>query len=199
MKSIPTVLLLTELFLMGTGAVSIAEGLFETKDVYVAGQDAIREYRIPALVTTVKGTLIAVCDARVERPADAINNIDLAMKRSFDNGRTWGPLKILADFPGQQAAADSSMLVDRMTGTIWIVYDHFLDKLLSSELRKQERRQIALHLIHSQDDGQTWSEATDITQTVTKPGWEVVMAAPGRGMVTIKPDSDSVVRRVPRL
>ena len=182
MKSIPTVLLLTELFLMGTGAVSIAEGLFETKDVYVAGQDAIREYRIPALVTTVKGTLIAVCDARVERPADAINNIDLAMKRSFDNGRTWGPLKILADFPDQQAAADSSMLVDRMTGTIWIVYDHFLDKLLSSELRKQERRQIALHLIHSQDDGQTWSEATDITQTVTKPGWEVVMAAPGRGI-----------------
>lgn len=52
MKSIPTALLLTELFLMGTCEVSSAEGLFETKDVYVAGQDAIREYRIPALVTT---------------------------------------------------------------------------------------------------------------------------------------------------
>ncbi|MCH2126970.1 MAG: glycoside hydrolase [Pirellulaceae bacterium] len=127
---------------------------------------------------------MAVCDARVERPADAINNIDLAMKRSFDNGRSWEPLQILADFPGQQAAADPCMLVDRTTDTVWIAYNYVLDKLVSSDLRKQERRAIALHLIHSRDDGQTWSKATDITRTVTGPGWEAVMAAPGSGIQT---------------
>jgi len=50
-------------------------------------------------VTTNKGTLIAVCDARIERWNDAPNNIDLAMKRSFDMGKTWTPLKIIADYP----------------------------------------------------------------------------------------------------
>jgi len=182
MKSMLTAILLVEICLFGTCQVSIAEGLFKTKDVFVGGQDKIREYRIPALVTTKKGTLIAICDARVERIGDAINNIDLAMKRSFDNGVTWEPLKILADFPGQQAAADASMLVDRTTGTVWIAYGHFLDKLLSRSLRKQERRAIAMHLIHSRDDGRTWSKASDITRSVTKPGWEAVMVAPGRGI-----------------
>ena len=60
MKSLLTSLLLVEILLLGTCKVSLAEGLFETKDVYVAGQDAIREYRIPALVTTR-----ARCDHRL--------------------------------------------------------------------------------------------------------------------------------------
>ena len=184
MKMMLTTLLLAEFCLVGRCEISVARGLFETKDIFVAGQDKIREYRIPALVTTGKGTLIAVCDARVEKPGDAINNIDLAMKRSFDNGRTWEPLKILVDFPGQQAAADPCMLVDRTTGTVWIAYDHVLDKLLPSSLRKRERREIALHLIYSRDDGRTWSQATDITRSVTRPGWEAVMAAPGSGIHT---------------
>jgi sialidase-1 len=184
MKSMLTALLLVEICLSGTCEVSIAEGLFETTDVFVGGQDEVREYRIPGLVTTGKGTLIAVCDARVEKIGDAINNIDLAMKRSVDNGKTWGPLKILADFPGQQAAADPCMLVDQTTGTVWIAYDYVLDQLHPASLRKRERRAIALHLIHSRDDGQTWSKAIDITRSVTSPGCEAVMAAPGNGIQT---------------
>lgn len=185
MKSMLIALLLLEICLLGTCEVSIAEGLFETRNVFVVGQDKIREYRIPALVTTGKGTLIAVCDARVEKPADAINNIDLAMKRSFDNGKTWEPLKILADFEGEQAAADPCMLVDRTTGTVWIAYDYVLDKLLPSDLHKRERRAIALHLISSRDDGGTWSKATDITGTpsqgqVGRPSWPPQAAASKR-------------------
>ena len=184
MKRRLTTLLLLEVCLFGVCDVSAAGGLFETRDVFVGGQDNIHEYRIPALVATGKGTLIAVCDARVERSGDAINNIDLAMKRSFDNGRTWKPLKILVDFPGQQAACDPCMLVDRSTGTIWIAYDHVLDKLVSSSLRKRERRAISLHLISSRDDGRTWSPATDITRSVSRPGWEAVLVAPGSGIHT---------------
>jgi len=184
MKSMLIAILLAEICLLGVCEVSLAEGLFETKDVFVGGQDDVREYRIPGLVTTGKGTLIAVCDARVDRIGDAINNIDLAMKRSVDNGRTWGPLTTLADFPGQQAAADPSILVDRTNGTVWVAYDHVLDKLQPASARKRERREVALHLIYSRDDGQTWSKATDITRTVTRPGWEALMVAPGRGIQT---------------
>jgi sialidase-1 len=161
-----------------------AEPFIERTDVFVAGQDGICEYRIPGLVTTGKGTLIAVCDARVEKRGDPINNIDLAMKRSADNGRTWGPLTILADFPGREAAADSSTLVDRATDTVWIMYDYVLGQPDDSGQRKRENRRIALHMIHSRDDGQTWSKPEDITGAVKQADWEAVMSAPGRGVQT---------------
>ncbi len=184
MNTTTTTLLLVSVCLLGECEVAGAEPLFESQDVFVAGQDHIREYRIPALVTTGKGTLMAVCDARVERPGDAINNIDLALKRSFDNGKTWEPLKILADFPGQEAAGDPCMLVDRENDAVWILYDYILGEPDRSGRRKRERRTIALHTIQSRDDGRTWSKPTDITKRVLQPGWEATMAAPGRGVQT---------------
>ena len=75
--------------------VSENEAIFEQSDVFVGGQDGIFEYRIPVLVTSNKGTLLAFCDARVEQEGDPPNNIDLALKRSFDDGKTWGPLQRL--------------------------------------------------------------------------------------------------------
>jgi len=45
MKTLLTTLLLVEVCLFGTCDVSVAEGLFETQDVFVGGQDNIREYR----------------------------------------------------------------------------------------------------------------------------------------------------------
>ena len=74
------------------------------------------------MVTTNKGTLLALCDARVEKPGDAPNNIDLALKRGVDNGETWERMKIVIDFPGYQAACDPCMLADRQTGNIWVIY-----------------------------------------------------------------------------
>ena len=184
MKTMATTLLLVTVSLLSQCEAADNEPLFERRDVFVAGRDNVREYRIPALATTGKGTLIAVCDARVEKRGDAINNIDLVMKRSFDAGRTWEPLKVLADFPGQQAAADPCMLIDRTTGTISVCYDHVLAELDRSGRRKRERRMISLHMIRSRDDGRTWSKPTDLTRTVKQDGWEAVMVAPGRGIQT---------------
>ena len=165
---------------------------FRSKDVFIAGLDGIREYRIPAMVTTNKGTLLALCDARPEKPGDAPNNIDLALKRSVDNGETWERMKIVMDFPGYQAAADSCMLVDRQTGNIWVIYDHIWPTLEALERAKRTLpeglqpdrigRIIMLHAIVSDDDGQTWSQPRDITSLVTQPGWTAVMSAPGMGI-----------------
>jgi len=51
-----------------------AERLFESGDVFIAGNDNIREYRISALIATDKGTRIAVCDRRVDRPASILES-----------------------------------------------------------------------------------------------------------------------------
>ena len=59
---------------------------FEQRDIFVERLYGIREYRIPSIVTTNGDTLVVVCDARVEKPGDAPNNIDLVFTRSVDKG-----------------------------------------------------------------------------------------------------------------
>lgn len=165
---------------------------FRSQDLFVAGADGVREYRIPALVTTARGTLLALCDARVEEPGDAPNNIDLVLKRSEDRGETWSEMAVVADFPGYRAACDPCMLVDGQTGIVWVIYDHVWPGLGSLEQAKETLpegvkpdrtgRIITLHAIASQDDGKTWSQPRDITRQLTREGWLAVMAAPGRGI-----------------
>ena len=186
----------------GAGGISVSkpspplrtDSLFRQKDVFFAGVDGIWEYRIPALVATTKGTLLALCDARVEKPGDAPNNIDLVLKRSFDNGETWSRMTTIVDFPGYRAACDPCMLVDRKAGNIWVIYDHVWPNLEALEKANRtlpeglkpgtKGRIIMLHAIVSEDEGQTWSQPREITSLLTQPGWVAVMAAPGMGIQT---------------
>ena len=61
------------------------------------GDDNVHTYRIPGLVTTGKGTLIAVYDIRHESARDLPGNVDVGMSRSTDGGRTWEPMKTIMD------------------------------------------------------------------------------------------------------
>ncbi len=157
-------------------------GLFEQTDVFVAGEDEIVEYRIPVLVTSTKGTLLAFCDARVEKPGDPPNNIDLVMKRSTDQGKTWGPLKVLLDV-GEGATADSCGLVDRQTGTIW-VFTVYCPVGIGSRTAKPglSGDTFMYWAIKSDDDGETWSEKMDLTTMFKKAEWKAGSPGPGKGM-----------------
>lgn len=85
-------------------------------------------YRIPSMITTTKGTIIAGIDARIVSSADNPNKINTRIRRSTDNGQTWDPVQELVTFPGEgldgAAAIDTSLLQDEETGTIWMLYSH---------------------------------------------------------------------------
>jgi hypothetical protein len=86
----------------------MAEPLFEQVDVFgVEGRDV---YRIPSLVVSNRGTILAFCNRRVGSAADHGHDAHLVLRRSFDDGRTWLPVQPLFDLPGW-AAGDSDMIV----------------------------------------------------------------------------------------
>ncbi len=160
-----------------------APAQFEQTDVFVAGQDGVAEYRIPVLVTTKAGTLLAMCDARVERGGDPPNYVRAVMKRSTDGGRTWGRLQVLAD-PGRGAAvADSCGVVDRQTGTIWVFSDYCPVGVGSGNaVRGISGATVMYKAVRSDDDGLTWSAPIDFTAMMKKPSWRAGSFGPGKGI-----------------
>ncbi|MHC4109579.1 MAG: exo-alpha-sialidase [Planctomycetota bacterium] len=147
-----------------TGAVSVDVEPKQT-DLFISGQEGYKAYRIPGLVVTNKGTLLAICEARKKSFSDK-GDIDLAIKRSFDNGRTWTGMKIIAD-DGDNTVGNPCPVVDRETGTIWLPF-----------CRNNKR----VFITKSTDDGATWSAPVEITGTVSKPGWTWYATGPGHGI-----------------
>src|SRR5437867_7184522 len=75
-----------------------AEPLLERMEVFEAGKDGYALYRIPGLIVTRKGTVLACCEAR--RSGSDWSAIDLMVRRSTDGGKTWGPRQKLDDISG---------------------------------------------------------------------------------------------------
>lgn len=139
----------------------------ETATVFVGGEDNSHTYRIPSIITAMNGDLIAACDARRLNGGDLIGansrNIDIVVKRSSDNGKTWGPMEIVADYPDGTGGTDPSMVLDRTTGDIFLFYSY---------MGKVPSREFFLRVHQSGDNGKTWSKPRDITKDISKPEWK---------------------------
>src|SRR6476620_1097216 len=71
----------------------------EKIDVWKAGEDDYRVFRIPGIVATNQGILLAYAEARKSDRGDW-NTIDIVMRRSKDGGRTWSPSTKIAEVAG---------------------------------------------------------------------------------------------------
>ncbi|BCX48057.1 hypothetical protein HAHE_19650 [Haloferula helveola] len=144
--------------------------LLEKKDIFVSGTEDTHTFRIPAIVTATNGDLIASCDARRNSAGDLIwvRDIDIVVKRSSDNGKTWGPMETVIDYGDKSVgkpASDPSFVVDRETGDIFCFYN-FMDQVKAP-------KEFRLHMQKSGDHGKTWSEPVDLTDDIAKPEWKM--------------------------
>lgn len=170
----------------------------ETKRLGVSvrqsGDDDVYSYRIPGLVTTSRGTLVAVYDIRYDSSLDLQNNIDIGVSRSTDGGKTWGPMIKAMDMgewgglpQAQNGVGDPSVLVDETNGRIFIsaLWTHGLgvDRAWTSAGQGMDPAQTGqILLVSSDDDGRKWSSPVNITSQVKQPEWFLTLQGPGRGI-----------------
>ncbi|SFK90293.1 sialidase-1 [Porphyromonadaceae bacterium KH3CP3RA] len=90
-------------------------------------QDGVHTSRIPGLVTSKKGTLLAIYDARYESARDLQGHMDIGLNRSTDGGRTWEPMQTILDMnewgglpEKYNGVSDACILVDENTGDIYV-------------------------------------------------------------------------------
>lgn len=155
------------------------------------GDLGVDTYRIPALVTTNAGTLIAACDARHNSGADLPADIDTVVRRSTDGGLTWSPVQTVVDLwsPGEdeqpaEGTADPCLLVDRDTGRIWCAITWSAGKGWYDSAPGFGEDSFHDLLVWSDDDGLTWSAPRDITLQLKDPTWRSAWFSPGAGLQT---------------
>jgi len=145
--------------------------------------NGIAQFRIPAFVKTTKGTLIAVCDARVNKLADLPNKINLVARISKDDGRTWSDMKIIFESIGDDGASNPSLIMDKKTNTVWLFFNYAKAGIggINSQPGFGDST-IHILAIKSSDDGLTWSKPIDITRSVKDKNWSYVFSSPGHGI-----------------
>src|SRR5437660_1667230 len=98
---------------LGTAILSGASAP-SANDVFISGMDGYHTYRIPALVVTTNGTVLAFCEGRKNSRSDT-GKIDLLLKRSTDGGKTWSPQQIVRS-DGDNVCGNPAPVVDESTG-----------------------------------------------------------------------------------
>lgn len=141
------------------------EPFFEKTRLFVAGQGGYFCYRIPALVVSTHGTILAFCEARKNDCADW-DAMDLVVRRSTDGGKSWDAPRVVIE-GGTESVNQPCPVADRDTGMIWLPFC-------------KNNQQV--FVTSSADDGLTWSSPIEITAQVKDPTWHYVGSGPGHGI-----------------
>src|SRR5688500_6992237 len=93
-RRMPTAFKLWLVILLVTTRGVMADAV-ERIDLFQAGQGGYKHFRIPGLVVTPGGAVLAYCEARATAAGDW-GRTDLLVRRSTDGGRTWAAARTMA-------------------------------------------------------------------------------------------------------
>jgi len=174
-----TLILLTTLVLAGLFESCNKKEEISKSVLWEQGIGKYNNYRIPSVIVTPKGTLLAFCEGR---EAGDAGDIDLLMKRSEDNGKTWSNEQIIWN-DGKNTCGNPCPVVDEETGRIWLFLTWNLGEDHETEIiHKTSQYPRIPYLCYSDDDGKTWSEPVNMNETCRDTTWGWYATGPGFGI-----------------
>lgn len=159
----------------------------EKIDLFHADKGGYKLYRIPGIVVTKSGTVLAYCEARKNDRGDW-GAIDILLRRSADGGKTWDEPRTVANVPGPKEK-NPVALAQKLANKDDVTYNN---PVMIPD------RSGAVHLLfcleymrcfyaRSDDYGKTWTTPAEITSTAFDPikkqyDWKVLATGPGHGI-----------------
>ena len=166
----PVAFLRSALILVAFGRIWVAEDL-SSINLWNAGIGGYATYRIPVIVTTKRGTVLAYAAARRSLGSDWADT-DIVLRRSIDGGRTFSQSHRIAGL-GHGTTDNPTAIADPRTGSIYMLF---------------QQDYAHCFFLRSDDDGRTFSSPSDITAAFDgfRPAyqWNVLALGPGHGIVT---------------
>ncbi|MFM8469470.1 MAG: exo-alpha-sialidase [Limisphaerales bacterium] len=169
-----------------SGLSAAAEPRFEKVDLFEAGKDGYTLYRIPGIVVSKRGTVLAYCEARKSDKGDW-GTIDLLLRRSTNNGASWLPRQALPTVPGPKEK-NPVALAQKLATPGEVTYNNpvaiadaygTVHQLFCLEYAR-------CFYTRTDDDGATWSAPIEITGTFDKfrpeYAWKVLATGPGHAI-----------------
>jgi sialidase-1 len=156
----------------------------EFSDVFIAAKDGYKSIRIPSVVVTKQGVVLALAEGRTANSDQAANHIIL--KRSRDEGRTWLPLELIAE-DGANSLNNPTAVVEQESGRVFLMYQripaHLKERSPNVEMGYEGTNVYRNFLTWSDDDGVTWAKPSEITRTTKRPTRATTIASgPGIGI-----------------
>lgn len=175
---VPRWLLLLTVFMFLMFNYALAQSL---NYLFKPGDNGYKCFRIPAVITTGNGTILAFAEGRKNHCGDA-DDIDLVVRRSADGGKTWSPMILVWD-DGGNTCGNPAPVLDARTGRVLLLStwnlgsDH--EPQIINQTSKDTRR---IFVMHSDDDGLNWSKAREITADVKQKDWTWYATGPCNGV-----------------
>ncbi len=163
-------------------AAPLNAGVFK-QTIFTGGVGGYNIYRIPTIVRAANGDLLAFAEARSGGDA---SEIDIVMKRSTDDGKTWGALSVAVEndnYRGWDGLPTANVTAGNQTPVVDLLDPQHPGRIWMPFTLENDR----VFVTYSDDHGATWhadanGRAREITSDVKKEGWGWYATGPVHGI-----------------
>jgi sialidase-1 len=162
--------------------------------VFEKEKDGYFEYRIPSVITLPSQRIIAIAEAREEGKTDCEKN-DIVLKYSDNNGKNWSPIIVAAE-AGEASLNNPTTIFIEELNRILVLFQEYPPATTEAltETGLTGKRITRFHYVYSDDNGITWSNKQEITETAKLPEATGYASGPGIGIRVVSgPDKGRIL------
>lgn len=147
--------------------------------VFSSPSDGFHTFRIPSLYKSRKGPLLAFCEGR-QSQSDAAQN-QIVLKRSFDDGKTWRPLQVIAKMGG---SLNNPCVVETTSGKLILHFQYYPAGTheYDAVAGYYGAKVVQAYQMESQDAGATWGKLKALTKEIKNSEAATLASGPGIGI-----------------